>query len=127
MSSTKLKVSLTLAIATCCFASTVNSRGIIKGRVVDSEGAVIKDAYVLFHPDPSGQITRLSGVDVTRETDAMGRFNLQLEPGFYDMCVMAAAFTPECHKILVTSGKVAKQDAQLKADALVTAHLGDRF
>ena len=90
-------------------------------------GAVIKGAHLLFHPDPSGQSKPAIRSDVMRETDAAGRFDVQLEPGFYDVCVMATAFTPQCRKVLVTNGGTIQHDAQMKADALVMQHLGDTF
>jgi Carboxypeptidase regulatory-like domain len=128
MRSRKMKFWLAAcAVALCCSAATAASLGTIKGRVSDSEGAAIKGAHVLFHPDPSGQGRWMSRPDVTRETDAVGRFDIQLEPGFYDICVMATAFTPECKKILVTNGSTLQHDIQLKADPLVVQHLGDRF
>jgi hypothetical protein len=118
---------ITVVAALCCSAATAASPGTIKGRVVDSEGAVIKGAHLLFHPDPSGQNKPASRSDVMRETDAAGRFDVQLEPGFHDVCVMATAFSPECRKVLVTGGGTIQHDAQLKADPLVMRHLGDTF
>jgi len=128
MRSKGMKFSLmTVAVALCCSVATAASPRTIKGQVVDSEGAVIKGAHLLFHPDPSGQNKPAARSDVMRETDAAGRFDVQLEPGFYDVCVMATAFTPECKKVLVTNGGTIQHDAQLKADALVMQHLGDTF
>ena len=100
---------------------------------MDSEGAVIGGAHLLFHPDHSfnpdpalyGKPDNRS--DMTREADAMGRFNVQLESGFYDVCVMATAFTPECKKVLITNGKTIQYDTHLKVDDLVTRYLGDTF
>src|ERR1700758_5088082 len=65
----------------------------VKGQVSDSEGAAIKGAHLLFPLDASGRTKSAPNVDVVRETDAMGHFDVQLEPGFYDVCIMAAAFT----------------------------------
>ena len=62
-----------------------------------------------------------------RESDAAGRFEVRLEPGFYDVCVMATAFAPECKKVLVVNGAAIQYDARLKADPLIMQHLGDKF
>jgi hypothetical protein len=65
--------------------------------------------------------------DIVRETDTTGQFDVQLEPGFYDVCVMAPAFTPQCGKILLTKEADIQHDVHLNADPLVIKHLGDRF
>jgi hypothetical protein len=116
-----------VTISFYCSLATSATPGTIKGRVLDSEGAVIKGAHLLFHPDSSGQSKPGSRSDMVRETDAAGRFDIRLHPGFYDVCVMATAFTPECRKVLVTTGKAILYDTQLKMDALVMQHLGDKF
>lgn len=116
-----------VTVALCSSAATAASPGTVKGQVLDSEGAVIKGAHLLFHPDASGQARPGIRQDVMKESDASGRFEVQLEPGFYDVCVMATAFTPECRKVLVVTGNTFQQDARLKADPLVMQHLGDKF
>lgn len=116
-----------VTFALCCSVATATSPGRIKGQVLDSEGAVIEGAHLLLHSDPSGQNRPAARSDVMRETDAAGLFDVQLEPGFYDVCVMATAFTPDCHKIFITNGKTIPYDARLKADPLVIQHLGDTF
>jgi hypothetical protein len=128
MRSNEMKFSLVaVTISLYCSLATAATPGTIKGRVLDSEGAVIKGAHLLFHLDSSGQNKPVSRSDMARKTDAAGRFDIQLEPGFYDVCVMATAFTPECRKVLVTTGKAILWDTQLKMDALVIQHLGDKF
>ena len=84
------------------FAAVAEPSGTVKGRITDSEGAAIKGAHLLFHMDTSGRNNSAPSVDVVRETDTMGDFEVQLESGFYDVCIMAKAFTPECRKILVS-------------------------
>lgn len=115
-----------LFIASCSLAIAA-PLGTVKGRVSDSEGAAIKGAYLLFHLDTSGRTKSAPTVDIVRETDAMGNFDVQLEPGFYDVCIMAKAFTPECRKILVSKKGNVQHDAHLNADPLVLKHLGDTF
>jgi hypothetical protein len=95
--------------------------------VSDSEGAAIEGAHLLFHIDTSGRTNPTPSLDIVRETDAMGSFDVQLEPGFYDVCVMAKAFTPECRKILVSKEKEVQHLVRLNANPLVMKHLGDTF
>jgi Carboxypeptidase regulatory-like domain len=118
---------LILAVALCSSMAVAVSSGTITGRVVDPQGAVIQGAHLLFHRDYSGQNKLATHSDFTRETDASGQFDIQLEPGFYDVCVMASAFTSECRKVLVTEGTTIQHNTELKVDALVMQHSGDTF
>lgn len=128
MRSRSLVISLvTISIVLFCFAAREASSGTVKGQITDSEGAAIKGAHLLFHLDPSGRTKPAMSADIVRETDATGHFDLQLEPGFYDVCVMATAFTPECRKILLTKEGDIQHDVHLNADPLVIKHLGDQF
>lgn len=127
MKSKGMKFSLLILAVTLSCSMAVASPGTINGRVMDSGEAVIKGAHLLFHLDSSGQNKPAVHSDVTHETDALGQYSIQLEPGFYDVCIMATAFAPECSKILVTNGGTIQHDARLKADVLVMQHLGDIF
>jgi hypothetical protein len=118
-------VTTALVFILCSSAAVAVSSGIVRGQVSDSEGAVTQRAHLLFHPDTSGRSQSVPAADVVRETDAMGRFDVQLEPGFYDVCIMATAFTPECRKILVSKEEIVQHDARLKVDPLISQHLGD--
>lgn len=118
---------LAIAVVPHCSAAFAASEGAIKGRVLDSEGASIKGAHLLFHPDLSGRLDPAPASDIVRETDAFGGYDVQVEPGFYDVCVMAKAFTPECRKIFVTKGEKVQHNVRLNADPLVVKHLGDTF
>jgi hypothetical protein len=119
--------STAVALILFCFAATDVFPATVKGQVTDSEGAAIKGAHVLFHLDPSGRAKPATSVDAVRETSVAGYFEVQLDPGFYDVCVMATAFTPECGKILVSKQGDVGHDVRLNADPLVIKHLGDRF
>lgn len=128
MSSRSSVVSLaTISVLLFCFAAREAFAGTVKGKITDSEGAAIKGAHLLFHLDPSGRTKPAMSADIVRETDTTGHFDVQLEPGFYDMCVMATAFTPECGKILSTKEGDIQHDVRLNADPLVIKHLADRF
>jgi hypothetical protein len=118
---------LALFVVLSFSAAFAGARGSVHGKVNDSEGAAIKKAHVLFHPDASGRDHPESRSEVTCETNATGQFEVELEPGFYDVCVMATAFTPVCTKTLVTQGQPVNYDARLKADPLITQYFGDTF
>ena len=118
---------VTVASAVLFCTQSIASPRIVKGRISDSEGAAIKDAHLLFHPDRAGQNEKVPRQDKVRETDEAGHFDVHLEPGFWDVCVMATAFTAKCRKILVSEGGVVQHDVQLTVDPLVTQHLGDIF
>ena len=118
---------ISLVFIMYCSVAIAARLGTVKGRVSDSEGAAIKGAHLLFHLDGSGRTKSAPTSDVVLETDLMGSFGVQLEPGFYDVCIMAKAFTPECRKILVFKKGNVQHDAHLNADPLVLKHLGDTF
>ena len=118
---------LIFAVALLCPAAIAGSSGTVRGTISDSEGAAIKGAHLVFHWDGSGQRSSKPREDITSEADATGLFEVELEPGFYDVCAMSMGFTPECKKIMVEAGQTTKYAASLKADPLVTKRLGDTF
>ena len=75
----------------------------LSGTVRDRGGAVISNAHVIVHWDPSGSnyLKDNLGIkqDVAATTDSSGHFSLELTPGFYDVFVTAMAFTPHCDKV----------------------------
>jgi hypothetical protein len=100
----------------------------VQGVVTDSEGASISKAHVIIHADRSGRnAVREEEVDSVLETDQAGHFLAQLRPGFYDLCVMANAFTPFCQKLLVDGSTILRPHIQLKPDPQVVRRLGDTF
>ncbi len=118
---------LVLAFIEAAFATE------LVGVITDSEGAVISGARVFVHWDRSGAGVGLKtnvGIkqdDLTLETDKQGRFRVELSPGFYDVFVTAAAFSPSCSKVRIKSGQVVNYDQKLRIDPLVTNELGDSF
>lgn len=116
-------IGLVLWLLPAASAITAN----LQGTVVDSEGAAIAKAHVVIRADLSGRINRTRTADSVIDTDGVGRFMLELQPGFYDVCVMADAFSPSCQKVLVTSDDVLKPRFQLKADPEVMKRIGDVF
>ena len=86
--------------------SVVSTRaGTLSGIVRDSEGAVIANAHVVVHWDPSGSNYLKDDIgikeDIAATTDSSGHFSVELPPGFYDVFVTAMAFTPHCDKVRV--------------------------
>jgi Carboxypeptidase regulatory-like domain len=116
-------VGLAVWILSAASAATAN----LQGTVVDSEGAAIANAHVVVRADLSTRRNRTRNPDSVIDTDSGGRFMLELQPGFYDVCVMADAFSPSCQKVLVTSDDVLRPRIQLKADPEVMKRIGDVF
>jgi hypothetical protein len=125
----KLVVFLLLVfIVRLCVAAEPATR--LTGVVTDSEGAVVRAAYVYVHWDASGATVGLAdnvGIkhDLTLLTDQKGEFMAEVPPGFYDLFVAAAGFSPQCRKVRLKVGHVEKYKVALRADPLVTGELGD--
>jgi carboxypeptidase family protein len=98
----------------------------ISGKVLDSEGAAIEKAHVIIRADASGKREPVKNPTLMIQTDKEGRFSATVNPGFYDVCVMADAFSPHCEKVFVEHEPVASK-INLKADPEVMKRLGDRF
>ncbi len=106
-------------------AQAVTTGGTIVGRITDTQtGAAIPGAQLLFHFDRAGAAADQRS-DITRQSDQSGRFEVQLGPGFYDVCVMAATYSPECREVLVANGKSIQHDVGLTFDRLVGNHLDE--
>ncbi len=97
--------------------------GGLRGTVVDAEGAALDAAHVLVHEDRAGKTTAGVNADLILKTDRAGRFVAELEPGFYDVCIMADAFVPICYKILITEGKAIERQTRLRLDSQVIKRL----
>lgn len=106
-------------------ATQLGESSSIVGSVRDNLGAVIGGAHVVMHADAVGRVTQPP--DVTLRSDPSGRFQANASPGFYDVCVLADAFDPECRKVLVGRGSAARTDFQLRLNAAVAERIGERF
>jgi hypothetical protein len=129
MQRTQLKFVFFLCITTLCgMAQVTTVPGTVSGRVTrtDAGGIPVEGAHVVVHYDHAGNMQPSSRPDVARATDRLGRYSVELEPGFYDVCIMALALTPDCRKVLVTSGKTIEHDAALRTDPLVVDRLAER-
>ena len=116
---------LLLSLLSFCLSAVAATA--VKGKVVDSEGAVIENAHVIFFADKAASTISLNMREITRETDRAGQFSINLEPGFYDMCVLSSAFTPQCRKILVLKKVAPQYNFKLRVDPLIVNKLGDKF
>jgi hypothetical protein len=109
------------------FSCSLNAASVnLAATVIDSEGASVGKAHIIIRPDASGRRDARTRSDIVLQTDTHGRFGVQLSTGFYDVCVMADAFTPYCQKIFVNNRPL-NPKIQLKADPEVMKRLGDAF
>ena len=99
----------------------------LSGAVRDSEGAVISSAHVIVHWDPSGSnyLKDNLGIkqDIASTTDSSGHFSLDLPPGFYDVFVTAAAFTPHCDKVRLKDKEARTYEVKLKVSPVTSKEL----
>jgi hypothetical protein len=75
----------------------------VKGIVVDSQGAVISDAYVLFQKD-AVQREHPTARRLPLRTNNHGEFTAYLPSGYYDLIIKAAGFAPYCHRMKTHKG-----------------------
>jgi hypothetical protein len=113
----------------CLSCGSAAPQTAITGQIRDSEGAVIANARVLVHWDPSGSDVGLRdniGIkqDVMVVTDASGHYSANVPPGFYDVFITAMAFTPATAKVRVKEAQPGTFSPKLTADPLVTKELG---
>ncbi len=97
----------------------------ISGTVQDSEGAVVSNAKITVHRDPSAAGNE--SADRVISSDKNGQFTLEVVPGFYDIFVSAPAFSPQCTKVRVREAEPATYMPRLHADPLVIRERGDTF
>lgn len=109
-----------------CSSAALAADTSINGTVLDSEGAAIAKAHVIIRADASGKREPAKNPTLTIETDKQGHFSAAVSSGFYDLCVMADAFSPQCQKVFVGREAVALK-ISLKADPEVMKRLGDQF
>jgi hypothetical protein len=118
------RMSIVSVVLSCSLVNAAAAS--VTGTVVDSEGAAIEKAHIVIRADTSGKREAVKGRDLILETDREGQFSANFPPGFYDLCVMANAFSPHCEKIFVDHAPLAPK-IKLKADPEVIRRLGDTF
>ena len=97
----------------------------LNGIVSDTNGAVIAGAHIILRTDFAGGWSKQK-FDGSITTDKAGSFTLSVGPGFYDLCVMADAFTPQCRKIFIKD-RPAIEHFRLAASPEVSGKIGDKF
>ncbi len=102
--------SKTVCFALCVFGGLATIRAQspvnLSGKINDTVGAVIGRAFVVVHPDTDGLVPPTDKREIqTLSSDINGAFTVEVKPGFYDVCVMASSFIPECRKVNVKRGK----------------------
>src|SRR5579871_3264418 len=111
-----------------CFLCCASAFGAtLSGRITDTEGAVIANAHVVIHWDASGSTYVKDNLgtkqDVVLSTDHDGSFSAEIPPGFYDVFVSAAAFSPYCEKVRVREAQKRPFKARLKVSAVTSKEL----
>jgi hypothetical protein len=111
------------------FSTSLNGQAaaplILTGQVTDAVGAKIPRAHIVLRTDFSGGWSKTS-FDGNATTDLNGMFKLNVGSGFYDLCVMADAFTPECRKVFIKNRAV-EQKFRLRVSPKVSEKIGDSF
>jgi hypothetical protein len=108
-------------------AMTSAKAATLSGTIRDSGGAVISNAHIIVHWDPSGSNYLKdnfgSKQDITAVSDSKGQWSLELAPGFYDVFVMATAFSPQCEKVRLKGKEVKTYDVKLKVSLVTSKEL----
>jgi hypothetical protein len=114
-----------LGISLAVAPATAQSAPNLRGTLTDTVGATIPGAFVAVHPDTLGEASSEKRETKTLFSDANGIFGLIVEPGFYDVCVMSPAFTPECRKMNVKVGQLVSPRFRLRVSPEVERLLAD--
>ena len=101
--------------------------GTLKVQIVDSEGAAMGGAQVIVRPDGAGRQQSGRATQEMTSADQAGRLTRAVEPGFYDVCVMADAFVPVCQKVRVGAEDTKNIKVHMKIDPNVIREIGDSF
>jgi len=93
----------------------------ISGLVRDAMAAPIANAVVAVHwntPIPDGPHAPKAH-DVMVKTDNAGRYTVDVIAGFYDVCVHAAAFAPQCTTVKAEGTRKAAYSPRLKPSPII--------
>jgi hypothetical protein len=118
------------AVVLLVSANTPNQEK-LSGRVTDSHGVTISDAYLIVHWDASGSDIGLNSnvglrEDLSVRLDKTGVYSVEVPSGFYDVFVSAPAFEPYCRKVRLRSGESQTLNPKLTVSLLVSKELADR-
>jgi Carboxypeptidase regulatory-like domain len=84
-----------------------NSKGTIKGRVMDNTGGVLQGAQISLEPK-----------SLTLATDVLGEFFIRdLDPGSYTLTITYVGFTPVTKTVDVAAGQVATVETNLQVQS----------
>jgi hypothetical protein len=118
---TMLAVSAFLIYGSLAWAADDSSGVLVRGTVLDSEGAVIEHAFVYVLKDG-----KTSDELIWRgKSKALGKIELRLEPGFYDVFISFVGFSPSCTKIRVRKGSSTNFRIRMKPNREWTEEYGD--
>jgi Carboxypeptidase regulatory-like domain len=117
-----------LVAMTLLLWSTMANAAVLKGLVSDATGAAVQNAYVFIFDDQARITTDTKYLGREAVTTRSGAFKVDVEPGFYDVCIFSSGFTPDCQKILVrTQNEEVLHDVRLVVDPLIVKERGDQF
>jgi hypothetical protein len=102
--------------------SAFAQKALVKGTIVDSEGAVVGNAYVLIRTDENEL-----GQRVELRTNNKGEFMTSLPSGFYDLFIGAQGFAPYCQKVRTNEGQTQDLRIRVKIDQLMLREHRDEF
>jgi TonB-dependent receptor len=103
----RLVAILAFALCLATTASAQHNTGMISGRAMDKQGAVLRGARLKVEPG-----------GIIGATDAQGEFNvIGLAPGNYTLTISYVGFSNFSQQVKVTSGQTTRVDAQLNVAA----------
>ena len=97
---------------------SVSARTGIAGRVLDKAGAPIANAFIMIYREDAGSPENTAKV----VSDADGRFETDLYPGYYDVLIGAREFMPVCKRVEIVNSRVIRFSPKLVPDS---EHLQD--
>jgi hypothetical protein len=104
-------------ITTILAAAPVGASGELRGVVVDENGAENWYSHIIIRNDLAGRPSGTKSEVRTFMTARTGRFTVpSLQPGFYDLCVLADGYQPTCRKIKIVDGKPLDVRITIKGD-----------
>lgn len=104
-------------ITTILAVAPVAASGELRGVVVDETGAENWYSHIVIRDDLAGRPSGTKSEVRTFMTARTGRFTANLQPGFYDLCVLADGYQPACRKIKIVDGKPLDVRITIKGDA----------
>ncbi len=119
---------LAVILACCTLLPSQESGPVVSGLVRDATGGVIENADVIVHWNcalPEGSGVPGAPKDVMVKTDKFGRFSATVAPGFYDVCVHATAFSPQCTTVKATKEKAVTYNPRMNLNALISSEIAD--